>query len=252
MTAELLMIVPSRGRPQNVRALLEAWASTATGAADLAIVLDQDDPTRPEYGDIDQALLKAAGWPMWIVMSERLRLGGTLNAVARGYGGTSTEVMVDYNRDYRAVGFMGDDHLPRTKGWDRRFMEALDDMGTGMVYSNDGLFKVLPQLQRKPSVIAMTSDIIRSLGYMVPGGLVHKFIGEAWLALGTTIDRLRFLPDVVIEHMHPLANKAEMDASYEESGSQQQYEEDRHRFDDWMRLSVDADIARLRDLISRG
>lgn len=251
MPADLLMIVPSRGRPENVRALLEAWGETATGAADIVVALDADDPKWSEYRDLGWGLGKwpeGNSLPLRYTVPIRRRLGGTLNEVARSFAPSW-----EYRPlQYRAIGFMGDDHLPRTKGWDQQFMAALDDMGTGMVYSNDGLFKVLPQLQRKPSVIAMTSDIIQSLGYMVPGGLVHKFIGEAWLALGTTVDRLRFLPDVVIEHMHPLANKAEMDASYEESGSQQQYEEDRHRFDDWMRLSVDADIARLRDLISRG
>lgn len=241
MTAELLMIVPSRGRPQNVRALLEAWCETATGAADVLIALDDDDPTWNEYKYKGWML---PGWPegserplRW-TMKERLRLGGTLNHVAH-------KMTYRYSSPYRAVGFMGDDHLPRTKGWDQRFMEALDDMGTGMVYGND-----LLQRQNLPTHIAMTADIVRELGYMVPGGLVHQFIGYAWQTLGASIDRLRYLPDAVIEHMHPNAGKAEMDAGYEAAGSQ--YEEDYRRCEDWKRLQMGADVARLQELIRRG
>lgn len=245
MAAELLMIVPSRGRPENVRALLEAWGETATGAADIVVALDADDPKWSEYRDLGWGLGK---WPdggllpQRYTMPVRRRLGGTLNEVARHFA-----PYWEHQLKYRAIGFMGDDHLPRTHGWDRRFMDILDDMGTGFVYGND-----LFQRQNLPTHIAMTADIVRELGYMVPGGLVHKYIGDAWQVLGETIGRLCYLPDVVIEHMHPMAGKGEVDASYEETDSKRQYDEDRPRFDDWQRFSLEADLARLRELISRG
>lgn len=237
MTAELLMIVPSRGRPQNVAALLDAWRETATGAADLLVALDLDDPTVPDYKLVSAAFQ----WPadrgrFHCRVGERLRLGGTLNTVALEQAG-----------HYRMVGFLGDDHRPRTVGWDRRMVDALDELGTGMVYGDD-----LFQRQNLPTQIAMTSDIVRSLGYMVPGGLVHLYVDNAWAELGNTIGRLRYLPDVVIEHLHPSAGKAEMDASYEETNSQAQFDADRHRFEDWKRFSMDADVARLQELIRRG
>jgi hypothetical protein len=230
------MIVPSRGRPQNVAALLTSWAETANGSADLAIVLDEDDPARPEYfSQLDKDVV-AAVLPRWVVMTRRLRLGGTLNEVALTHG-----------RDYQMVGFLGDDHRPRSLGWDARLVAALRELGTGMVYGDD-----LFQRQNLPTQIAMTSDIVQALGYMVPGGLVHLYIDNAWAELGNAIGRLRYLPDVVIEHLHPSAGKAAMDASYEETNSQQQFDADKHRFEDWKRFSLDADVAKLRELIRRG
>jgi hypothetical protein len=239
VTAELLMIVPSRGRPQNVAALLEAWAETTTGSTDLWIALDEDDPELAEYKG---AALLPTSWPGWSlkpprwITQERLRLGGTLNTIA-----------VPAAANYRAVGFLGDDHRPRTMGWDRRMVEALDELGTGLVYGDD-----LFQRQNLPTAIAMTSDIVRALGYMVPGGLVHLYVDNAWAALGNGIGRLRYLPDVVIEHLHPSAGKAEMDDSYRETNSDAQFDADRHRFEDWKRFGLDADVARLQELIRRG
>lgn len=242
MAADLLMIVPSRGRPQNVAALLDAWRETATGVADLLVAVDDDDPLFEEYA----ALRTAVAWPAALrsprwVNGPRMRLGGTLNDVALRFRGDR------FGNEYRAVGFLGDDHRPRTAGWDRRMVEALDDLGTGMVYGDD-----LFQRQNLPTAIAMTSDIVRALGYMVPGGLVHLYVDNAWAALGNGIGRLRYLPDVVIEHLHPSAGKAELDDSYRETNSDAQFDADRHRFEDWKRFSLDADVARLQELIRRG
>jgi hypothetical protein len=245
VTADLLMIVPSRGRPENVRALLEAWAETATGAADIVVALDADDPEWSSYKRLGWSV---TGWPwggvlpMRYTMPERQRLGATLNHV--------TLRMIWHWSDphpYRMVGFMGDDHRPRTKGWDRLMVDALDDMGTGLVYGND-----LFQQSNLPTQWAMTSDIVRGLGYMVPGGLVHLYIDNALKELTERAGCLRYLPDVVIEHLHPSAGKAELDDSYRETNSEAQFEADKHRFEDWQRFGLDADVARLQELIRRG
>lgn len=234
MAADLLMIVPSRGRPGNVAALVDAWFGTAVGAATLLIAIDDDDPTRDDYLKMLAPPIKAG--TLRVEVAKRQRLGGTLNSIA-GVGAT----------EYRALGFMGDDHRPRTAGWDRRMVEALDELGSGMVYGDD-----LFQRANLPTAIAMTSDIVRSLGYMVPGGLVHLYVDDAWKALGEGIGRLRYLPDVVIEHLHPSAGKAQMDASYEETNSQAQFDADRQRFEDWQQSGLDADVTKLRELIARG
>lgn len=232
MTANLLMIVPSRGRPHNVSELCEAWAATTTGAADLMVVVDADDPMLDEYGTANRTLLPH----QQTVLPERLRLGPTLNAVAEAEAGR-----------YRAVGFMGDDHRPRTVGWDARYLQALDDMGTGIVYGND-----LLQGPNLPTQVAMTSDIVTTLGWICPPGMVHMWLDNVWLDLGQGIDRLRYLPDVIVEHMHYSAGKSGLDQGYVEVNAPEAFEQDRLRYEDWRRLSKDADVARLRELVRRG
>jgi hypothetical protein len=234
VAADLLVIVPSRGRPQNVAALLEAWTETATGVAELVIALDSDDPMRDDYLQMLKPPMDAG--TLRVEVAARQRLGGTLNSIA--------EVEAT---EYRALGFMGDDHRPRTAGWDRLMVEALDELGTGLVYGDD-----LFQRANLPTQWAMTSDIVQELGYMVPGGLVHLYIDDALKVLTERAGCLRYLPDVVIEHLHPSAGKAEMDDSYRETNSDAQFDADRHRFEDWKRFSLDADVARLQELIRRG
>jgi hypothetical protein len=217
------MIVPTRGRPQNAAALVGAWDTVTGPEAELLFAVDDDDPTLPQY--------LALGTSMHV--GERLRLGGTLN-----------EVALKFADDYDAIGFCGDDHLARTSGWALRFLAELDRLGTGMVYGDD-----LIQGPNLPTAIAMTTDIIRALGYMVPGGLVHLSIDDAWLALGRAIGRITYLPDVVLEHMHPIAQKAEWDAGYAEANDPAQYAADGQRLADWKLFQMGADVERLQHLI---
>jgi len=234
---DLLMIVPSRGRPQNIAALLSAWAETTTGDTELWIALDDDDPTLSESLTVCSSMewpAEPVHPPRWIVQP-RLRLAGTLNALAVAAAETG---------QYKAIGFMGDDHRPRTKHWDAMFSAALDALGTGLVYGND-----LIQGAALPTAVAMTADIIATLGYMVPPGLVHLYADTAWLELGKAIAKARYLPEVVLEHMHPIAGKAAEDAGYREANAPEQYESDRIAFENWMHDGFDADIAKLRALL---
>ena len=70
---ELLVIVPSRGRPESVVPL--SWACTAFGAgrSDLLVATDDDDE---EYPDVPGVLFER---------NPRLRMNGTLNLVANKY-----------------------------------------------------------------------------------------------------------------------------------------------------------------------
>jgi hypothetical protein len=217
------MIVPTRGRPQNAAALVQAWDAVTGPEAELLFAVDDDDPALPQY--------LALGTSMHV--GPRLRLGGTLN-----------EVALKFADDYDAIGFCGDDHLVRTGGWALRFLEELDRLGTGMVYGND-----LIQGENLPTAIAMTADIIATLGYMVPGGLVHLEIDTAWLLLGKAIGRITYLPDVIIEHCHPIARKAEWDAGYAEANDPAQYEADGRRLADWKQFQMPADVERLQHMI---
>jgi hypothetical protein len=226
VSADLLVVVPSRGRPANIAELLEAWRAT-NASADLLVAADEDDPQLPTYRALDW------GCRALLTTGPRLRLGPTLNAIA-----------LEQARRYFAVGFLGDDHRPRTQDWDKRFVGALRELRTGLAYGDD-----LLQGENLPTAVAMTSDIIRTLGYMVPPGMVHMYIDNAWLALGRELGRITYLPDVVIEHLHPVAGKAAWDDGYAEVNSPQMYARDRQVFDQWLEESLPVEIPRLRKLL---
>ena len=229
--SDLLMIVPTRGRPDSVPAILEAWDATEA-TVHLLFAVDTDDPELAAYKK-QAAALKGDG-RVKFVFGKRRRLVGTLNLQA-----------VKAAKSYRFIGFMGDDHRPRTAGWDARFVECLSGGGPGLVYGND-----LLQGEKMPTAVALTSDIVKTLGYMAPPALVHLCVDLVWLDWGKGLDRITYLGDLIIEHMHPANGKAAMDAGYAEANSPEQTSSDSAAYYDYRdNGGLQADLDKLRGLL---
>lgn len=228
--SDMLWIVPSRSRPDNIADLIATVHPTRC-TTDLLVVVDDDDPELEGYHRI---AANFNGFP-WVrfVQDERLRLIGSLNKYA-----------VQEAKHYDYIGFMGDDHRPRTPIWDGLMAAELRKMGTGLVYGND-----LFQSENLPTQVCMTTDIISALGYMVPPTFQHLYADNFWLTLGKRIDRIRYMEQVVIEHMHPHAGKAEGDKQYDEVNSTYQHGRDKHAFDTYVRKGLDADLAKLKAIL---
>ncbi|MGW2010867.1 hypothetical protein [Streptomyces nigrescens] len=232
MADDLLVIIPTRGRPQAVPAIVDAWNQTGA-TADLLFAVDTDDPELAEYKK-HAAELKGDG-RIRFTFGKRRRLCGTLNAQA-----------VKAAKTYRYLAFMGDDHRPRPAAmpWDARVRECLSG-GPGIVYGNDLLMG-----ERMPTAVAMTSDIVRTLGFMAPDCLVHLCLDLVWLDWGRGMQRITYLDDMVIEHLHPANGKAEVDAGYEECNSQEQVSADSAAYYDYRdNGGLAADLEKLRKLV---
>ncbi|MDA8291760.1 MAG: hypothetical protein M0Z33_08800 [Actinomycetota bacterium] len=221
----LLMIVPSRGRPNNLDRLVEAWRTTSSGHADLVVALDDDDPALYQYNAHRVAM---------VTVGPR-----------QSFVSWTNEVAVDHAEDYRFIGSMGDDHRPRTVGWDRMLCEALEEIGSGVAYGDDlGAGPVLP------SAVVLTSDIVSELGYVLPPEVSHNGADRFWLELGRALDRTRFLPEVVIEHMHYTTGKSAIDHIYLEGA--ELLEEDRSALARYLAERFPDEVARLaRNLAPR-
>lgn len=229
---ELAVIVPTRGRPENIRRVLEAWDFTEAWAdADLILALDADDPEIGRYYEL------AVEWPRleWRTFPQWQPMVPKLNATAL--------LLADGDHEYRALGFAGDDHLPQTIGWARRYLTVLGELKTGMVYSDDGY-----QGQNLCTEWAMTTDVVRTLERMVPAPVEHMYCDNAVLELMTAVGAVRYLPEVRIEHRHPIAGKAESDAQYERVNSREQFRRDRATFTKWQRRELPGQVAALREL----
>ncbi len=235
MPADLLIIVPTRGRPQAVRKVVDAWSATGAfddGAA-VVFVHDYDDPQADGYRAALDAVqhdgVRRLQVPHWQSLVPKL------NEAAKLYE--------EHYPEFRYLGFAGDDHLPRTRGWAARYRQALADLGTGIVYCDDGL-----QGERLPTQWAMTADIVRTLGAMVPGETQHLYCDNIVKTLGQGAGCLAYLPDVLIEHMHPAAGKADVDAGYSRVNAPGQYAHDRQAYARWLTMQADSDVAAVREL----
>lgn len=231
METKSLWIVPSRGRPENVERLINHFRVTKC-EADLMICVDTDDPRADEYSALAAHYSLDSSW-LYFRFGERLRLGGTLNKHALLEAG-----------DYAYIGFMGDDHRPASFLWDAIMVKNLRDMGNvGFVYGDD-----LFQGVNLPTAVCMTSNIIRTLGYMVPPTMTHLYLDNFWLELGRACGCIKYLDHVIIEHVHPAAGKAEMDERYSEVNSNEQNSADLRAFNEYKSRKFGEDIAKVNAL----
>jgi hypothetical protein len=237
---DLAVLIPTRGRPENIRKVIAAWDFTnAWDHADMVLVADSDDPEIGSYRSAitssdhrrslslgDVTLIEV---PKWMPMVHKL------NRVAVNLAG---------QRTYRALGFAGDDHLPQTINWARRYLAVLDELGTGMVFGDDGY-----QGQNLSTEWAVTADAVRALGRMVPADVEHMYCDNSIMELFAEAGALRYLPEVRIEHMHPIVGKAKTDAQYQRVNHRDQFRKDRRAYEGWRHGDVfRTDVAAIRHL----
>jgi hypothetical protein len=151
---------------------------------------------------------------------------GTLNAAA-----------VEEAPNFKYLGFMGDDHRTRTEGWDAQVIEALERQP--IVYGNDLIWG-----EGLPTAVFMRSEIVEKLGYMAPPELVHLYLDNFWLTLGGRIG-IEYLPDVIIEHLHPSVGKAEWTPEYNEVNDGAMYAADEQAFNNYLATRFESDVEKL-------
>lgn len=247
---DIVYLVPTRGRPGAVPELIKAWEDTGARAS-LIFYVDDDDPCLDAYQAEKAKKVEYRDFIVDLVVGPRLRLAGTLNKAAAsqandfsGFARTDDGEEVPFTSPAaKAIGFMGDDHRPRTKGWDQRFAECLSG-GAGVVYGNDLLVGA-----RFPSAVCMTSDIPRTLGYFCPPGFTHLCLDLVWKDWGDGMGRITYLDDVVIEHMHPANGKSQLDAGYTEVNSHEMVAADSAAYFDYRDNHLPADLEKLRQLL---
>lgn len=215
MSAELLVLLPSRGRPELAARFVDAAAKMSDGRVDFLLGLDRDDPTLDGYVR-NPALRLDQGVRTWVI-DRRLSLSDKVNTMA--------DRALDAAEPPRFLAFMADDCLPRTRDWDLHLTRAAGSMH-GWAYADDQF-----QRSRLPTHWVVCANVVRQLGWMMLPEVEHMFVDNAVLALGSQLGRIAYCPDVTIEHLHPVAGKAALDDTYGDMAAQ--LAADRTRFEAW-------------------
>lgn len=225
----LAVVVPTRSRPQNVMPIIDAWH--ATGAFDVARLVFAIDADDIRYDTYLAALKSQLGVTVY-VLPEWQPMVPKLDRVA-----------LELAAEFKAVAFMGDDHIPRTQRWAHMLVERHLSQWSRpqIIYGQDGL-----QDQRLPTWWSMDGRIIKALGRMVPAPVQHLFCDNAVKELGDKSGVLTYDQRILIEHMHPYAGKSKPDDQYVRVNRPQQYQRDGDLFRAWVRdgLAADATIVR--------
>lgn len=198
MTLGILM--PTRGRPQNLNRFINAVKETADDWH-LYLRLDTDDESAPLYDEVidhDDPRIS-------VYHGDRIGLGASLNELAA----------IAERDGVSHIGMFGDDVLPITKGWDTALVNALGDR-LGVAYGDDGLRdKHAPDL---PTHYITQTEVYRRLGYLAPPTMRHLFLDNVARDVGRRLGNFVYVP-VKLQHLHPLAEGEHLhDVTYAEGG----------------------------------
>lgn len=183
------LLVPTRGRPENVRRLVTSARVTAVNDVELIFYVDDDDVTSFEVVDdyADQTIIGPR-----VVLSEMWNRCAEL---------ANHDVMMH----------CGDDIIFRTSGWDDRILEAFDRYPDKIVFvhGEDGI-----QGAQIGTHGFLHRNWIDTVGYFVPPYFSSDY-NDLWLSeVADALGRRVYLPSVYTEHMHPVAGKAPLDQTH--------------------------------------
>jgi hypothetical protein len=222
---DLLVIVPSRGRPQNIARLLDAVRETRRIGTAVHVAVDADDEKLPQY----EAVMARAGSD-----EDVLETGPR-----KGLCAWTNEIAVRRASEYPFLGSFGDDMVPRTPGWDLALCRAITDMGgTGFSYPWDGVREDIPE------AVVVSSDIVAALGWFCLPSVKHFYCDNAWDALGRGAGCIRHLRAVAVDHIHGQADATS-------AGNGRSLSADRDAFWAWRRGPAAGDIATVLKLRER-
>jgi len=239
--ARMVAIVPSKGRPQNAARAIEAWLATrAPEVAGLTFVVEESD-VEAYAGAIREVF---AGEPeSWVQM---LVTGAPGYAHGANWAARHTLDVAPYPV-HMAV--QGDDHVPGTDGWAQRYCDELDalvaELGVGMVYGDDGL-----RGEKLCTEWAVSWSWVGTLNRIIPALVGHLYSDTSVLDLAKAAGCARYLPDVSIRHMHPLASvdgkpAADWDPQYRRVNSDAQRRDDHRIYLRWSTRPEQSDKAGL-------
>lgn len=222
----IIVLCPSRGNPGAARAAFESFADTKMLNSSIFVtVVDETDPQRVEYTDSPRLVVPAASCG---------NMNLALNYAAKIYASEAD-----------ILGFVGDDHRFRTQGWDRVISQILGGSGGGYLYADD-----LAQREQLPTQVFVTSAIVRALGWFGLPDARHLYLDNTWKLLGEAADCLYYVPDLVIEHMHPAYGKGDWDENHVRVNSQDNYDHDRQVYEAWLASDFESDVERVRSALT--
>ena len=194
MSGDLLIIVPSRGRPQNIARLLACTHDLRRLQTHVHVCVDDDDPALEDY---KRVMARHAG------DGDRLDTGPRLSFTA-----WTNRIASENVAHYRCLASFGDDHVPRTRGFDKALVEACTKDGPAIAYPWDGMREDIPE------AVVVSSEIVAALKWLHNPDLAHYYVDDTWADLGRAAGCLRYLRAVAVDHAHPLRGAGAGDDTY--------------------------------------
>lgn len=220
----MIVLLPSRGRPKGASAAIASFYDTVSLIdTKIVLILNRDDPELGEYYKLNEDYITLPDH--YNTLTKKLNYGADI-----------------LSKESNILGFIADDNRFRTSSWDAYITQALSK--PGLAYGND-----LYQGQGLPTSVFISTEIYKALGWFALPTSDHMYLDNAWKTLGERLGRLVYLPDVVIEHLHPVVGKGEWDETYMLSNTNERLTKDREAFENWAINEIDYDIQRINEAV---
>lgn len=248
---DIWLVIPTRGRPANLGRLLAQPETMLEGNVSVMVVLDHDDPQLEAYREeLESAARGWIGPRLWWRWHVEPHPGPGRSSYRRNVNLGAAEA---FGKGATHVIILGDDSLPLFPSWANQLAMAAGEWQ--LSYPNDG-----HQGHKLPTVVCMPRGVWQALGKeAIPVAVDHLYGDAYWLAVGQgwharkaewTIPEgigITYLPDVLVEHIHPHAGKTETDAGYEAIYSSELPERDGAMWRQYRRAGhLERDIKRVR------
>jgi hypothetical protein len=230
----IAVLVPSRGRPENIDRLYNVIQETAADPDQVVLVVrvDHDDPDNYNYRRLESTLAGAAG--IVFHYGDRTRLAASWNEMA-GWAAKN---------QFTHLAFWGDDVVPETYGWDKLLVATLAEYGPGFAYGRDGVWDNARWDEHPDQLVLPTAALcdvgtFETLGWVSPersdgtAVLKHLCIDMVWRDVGMAAGGLHYVPEVMLRHMHPIRGLAPYDQTYAEANEGAQASADHRAYPIW-------------------
>lgn len=207
---KLAIVVPTRGRPQNIKRLHKALQKTCVTGYHLFVRKDDDDRS---YARLP--ILENTTW----ITGPRIFFAASVNE--------SVETALQED-DFTHIAILGDDVLPETVGWDKMLIDALPDLG--VAYGSDGLEHL--HGEDLPTHVVVPVEMYKRLGWIALPTLRHLFCDNVWRELGK-LTTFVYVKEAKLSHLHRWNKKAPDDKTYREANDKQKRELDKAAFEAW-------------------
>lgn len=208
-------LLPTRGRPAMLRRFFEA--AQRTGQSTPGLVLYSND------ADIEGVAIPQ-NWHAHQTQAE-------------GMGEKFREIW-PWVRDMDWVGWVVDDVVPETQGWDRTLISGLN--GQNVISCNDGA-----RAPFRMCAPVFSGDWLRALGYLYAPGFWHSYWDDALEQLGRATDTWWVCMDVVLRH-HDAFQTGVADETHQRSYGRAA--EDKAAWLAWRRGEMDGAVRRIMEM----
>lgn len=189
MQDKIAIVLPVRNfgtqRYERISKCLDSYLRMTEGLSDVFVLHDDDecdiyDPILAKYPSINNLCIKSG-----ITLMEKINVHA-----------------LDIANKYKYVGFIGDDITFETK-WESEFIKFLSSVKYGLAFANENS-------QNSGGLAAhpfITSNMIKAVGFFGCPVVTHHYFDNYWQDMVLTIGNLKYFPNIVMEHRHPIYYK---------------------------------------------